>query len=145
MSDIPATDVPQGLMFWWLFELFYTITTVLLRCSIAVFILRICAKRSHKIIIYVTTGVVLVFSTFYFFLVIFQCHPVSYYWTRYGPDPEGKCIDPMIFPAASYAHSAVSASADWVLGILPVWLIWDLKMNIQTKISVGMLLGFGMM
>jgi hypothetical protein len=132
-------------MFWWLFELFYAMTTVLLRCSIAVFILRICAKRSQKVIIYVTTGVVLAFSTFNFFLVIFQCHPVNYYWTRYDPDTQGTCIDPAIFLAASHAHGVVSALADWVLGILPVWLIWGLKMGIRTKLSVGILLGFGMM
>lgn len=145
VSDIPTEDVPQGLMFWWLFELFYAITTVLLRCSIALFILRICSKRIHKAIIYATTGVVIVFSIFYFFLVIFQCHPVNYYWTRFAPNPEGTCIDAAIFPAASFAHSAISASADWVLGILPLWLIWDLKMNIRTKLSVGILLSFGMM
>lgn len=131
-------------MIWWLFELLYTITTVLLRCQIAVFILGICPKRIHRIILYVTTDVVLMISTFYFFLVIFQCHPVSYYWTRYGPNPEGTCIDFAIFPAASYAHSAVSASADWVLGMLPTWLIWDLQMKIHTKVSVDILLSFGM-
>lgn len=47
--------------------------------------------------------------------------------------------------AASYAHSVVSAMADWVLGLLPIWLIWGLQMGRRTKISVGILLGLGVL
>jgi hypothetical protein len=132
-------------MLLWLLVLLYTTTTVLLRCSIAVFLLRICDKRIHKVIIYATTGTIIGFSIFYFFLVIFQCHPVSYYWTRFESNPEGTCIDPVVFPAASYAHSVVSAAADWVFGLLPIWLIWNLKMDTRTKLSVSILLSCGMM
>lgn len=58
---------------------------------------------------------------------------------------KGTCIDHTIFPNATYAHSAVSATADFVLGLLPICIIWDLKMNLQTKISVGVVLSMGVM
>lgn len=133
------------MMLLWLLALLYTITTVLLRGSIAVFILRICFNRIHKVIIYATIGTIICFSIFYFFLVIFQCHPVSYYWTRFEPDLEGTCLDPMVFTAASYTHSVVSASADWVLGLLPIWLIWNLRLDTRTKLAAGILLSCGVM
>lgn len=131
-------------MYWFFGELLYTVTTVLLRLSIAVFLLKICVKRVHKYMIYGTMIMVIVFSIFYFFLAIFQCQPTSYFWGQYAGE-EGHCIDKAIFPDATFAHSAVSATADFVLGILPVSIIWDLKMNFRTKVSVGVVLSLGVM
>ena len=135
---------------WWLFQLFFTVSSVLLRCSIAVFILRICQKRTHKLIIYVTMGAVIVFSLFYLCLLIFQCRPISLFWNQHAvihsaADLGGVCLNLNILEAASYAQCAISALADWVLGTLPLWLIWNLKMNLRTKLSVCVLLSLGMM
>lgn len=137
-------NIPKALMYWWLCELFYTITTVLLRCSVAVFLLRICENKIQKGIIYCTMLMVILFSTFYFFLAIFQCNPPKYFWDQYIPGGTGSCIAPEIFPDATYAHSAISASADWILGILPIFVIYNLKMNMRTKVSVGFVLSFGL-
>lgn len=46
---------------------------------------------------------------------------------QYYSETTGTCLDPVVFPSASYAHSAVSATADWILRVLPIWLRWDLK------------------
>lgn len=132
-------------MLFWLFELLYAYTTILLRCSVAVLLLRICLKRSHKMVIYATMSTVLLFTTLYSFLVIFQCHPVSFYWLRFEAGTQGTCIDPSILPVASFAHSGISAAADWILGLLPVWLLWDVQINLRTKVYVGVVFGFGMM
>ncbi len=132
------------MMYWFLCELWYTLATVLLRLSISIFLLRICVKRSHKYLIYATMTMVIVFSTFYFLLAIFQCQPTNFFWMQFAGE-KGQCIDHTIFPIATYAHSAVSATADFVLGLLPICIIWDLKMNLQTKISVGVVLSMGVM
>lgn len=87
---------------------------------------------------------VILFSIFYFFLVLFQCSPVRFFWAQYE-GVQGSCIDPAAVPDASIAHSAVSFTADWILGLLPVFLLWNLQMNTRTKISVGILLGLGLL
>lgn len=115
-----------------------------IRLSIAVFLLRICVKPFHKNIVYGTLSMVVVFSTFYFFLVLFQCTPYSYFWGQYAGQ-KGSCIDPAAVPDASIAHSAVSFTADWILGLLPITLIYDLKMNLRSKVSVAVLLGLGLL
>jgi hypothetical protein len=66
-------------------RLFYALTTVFIRLSIAVFLIRICLKRAYKIIIYATMVMVTSFSIFYFFLVLFQCSPVSFFWNGKPP------------------------------------------------------------
>jgi len=40
-------------------------------------------------------------------------------------------------------HSAIMAAADWTCAILPVFLVWDLKMNKRLKISVALILMIG--
>lgn len=66
-------------------RLFYTLTTVFIRLSISVFFIRIFPNRIYKIIIYITMAVVILFSTFYFFLVLFQCSPPNFFWKRKTP------------------------------------------------------------
>jgi hypothetical protein len=144
LQNIPPEDVPRALYYWWLCELFYTITTVFIRLSIAVFLLRICVKPIHKYIIYGTLAMVITFSTFYFFLVLFQCSPVTFFWGQYE-GMKGSCINPAAVPDASIAHSAVSFTADWILGLLPIALIYNLKMNGRTKVSVAGLLSLGLL
>ncbi|TVY34859.1 hypothetical protein LSUB1_G005407 [Lachnellula subtilissima] len=142
--DISPQDIPKALFFWWLCELLYTITLVFVRLSIAVFLLRICVKTVHKIIIYAALAMMLAYSTFYFFLIIFQCSPVSFFWGQYeGLD--GACINPAIVPDASVTHSVVNFTADWILGLLPIALIWNLHMNTRTKTSVAAILSLGLL
>jgi hypothetical protein len=84
------------------------------------------------------------FSVFYFFLVLFQCSPVSFFWDQYE-GKKGGCIDPAVVPDSSIVHSVVSFTADWILGLLPVALLWHLKMDTRTKVSVAGLLSLGLL
>ncbi|PMD39939.1 hypothetical protein L207DRAFT_428221, partial [Hyaloscypha variabilis F] len=144
LVNIPPKDIPKALYYWWLCELFYTITTVFIRLSIAVFLLRICIKPGQRWVIYGTLTMIIIFSVFYFFLVLFQCHPVTFFWRQYE-GLEGSCINPAVVPNASIAHSVVSFTADWILGLLPIALLWHLKMNTRTKVSVAGLLSLGLL
>lgn len=96
------------------------------------------------ITIWIVISGVTIFSTFYFFLVVFQCNPVVYFWTQYTGG-SGKCVSSSVIADASYAHGAVSAVADWTLGILPIFLVWNLAMNPRTKVSVALILALGAM
>jgi hypothetical protein len=122
----------------------YISSTTVLKVSIAIFLSRICVKRSQIVTIWIVIGVVTVFSIFYFFLIVFQCSPVTYFWTQYL-GVVGKCVPAKVITNSTYAHSAVSAWADWTLGILPIFLVWDLAMNPRTKVSVALILALGAM
>ena len=69
---------------------------------------------------------------------------MSFFWAQYE-GVKGSCINPAAVPDASIAHSVVSFMADWVLGLLPVALLWSLKMNTRTKVSVAGLLALGLL
>lgn len=142
LANIPVAHIPIALKWWWCCELAYVSCTAVLKASISIFLLRICIKRGQTITIWIVISVVMVFSIFYFFLIIFQCHPIDYFWTQYA-GAHGKCVNPNVIADSTYAHSAISALSDWTLGILPIFLVWDLAMNPRTKVSVALILALG--
>lgn len=115
-----------------------------LKFSIGIFLLRIAVVRTHRVIIWTTIAVIEIYGAFYFFLFVLQCRPSAYFWTQYTGG-EGKCINPKITVDATYAYSAISCVADWTLGIIPVFMVWNLKMNSRMKLSVALILSVGAM
>ena len=93
-----------------------------------------------------TTGVVFsIYSIYYLFVMIFQCHPVSFFWLRYIIGSSGSCMSPTVVVDSTYAHSVLSAIVDWTLGTLPIFLVSNLHMNTRTKVSVALILALGAM
>jgi len=115
-----------------------------LKLSIGIFLLRIAVAKTHRIIIWAVIVVTEVYSAFFFLLFLLQCRPSAYFWTQYTGG-KGSCIDPKVIVDAFYGYSAISCLADWILGIIPVFLVWNLQMNTRTKLSVGAILAVGAM
>jgi hypothetical protein len=140
--DSLTPKVSNAFQWWYFTELGYVLSTALIKFCIGALLLRICAKRYQFIIIWVVIAVVAVFSIFYFFLLVFQCSPISFFWTQFQGVP-GTCLPVAVTTNATYVHSAVSALADWTLCVLPIFVVKDLKMNPRTKVTVALLLGIG--
>jgi len=86
----------------------------------------------------------ILFGTFYFFLIIFQCSPVSYWWDL-NPEHHGTCISPVAFEVCGYLVSVLNSAADLTFAILPGIIVWNTTMNLRTRIVVCCLLGFASM
>ncbi len=127
---------------WWFSEITYILNTCTLKAAIGTFLLRVTGKKSHRYIIYGVVAASTVYSVYFIFLIIFQCQPISYFWNRVHP---GHCIDPVVVADSTYAHSAISATSDWTFGILPAFIVHDLRMHLRMKISVAVLLCFANM
>ncbi|MCJ1330162.1 hypothetical protein MMC10_006845 [Thelotrema lepadinum] len=82
----------------------------------------------------VLTGVV------FFFVTIFQCTPVSFFWNRAQP---GTCIDVHILEGLTYLYSSINAINDFTFGLLPVALIYNLQMDRKTKLLLIPILSMG--
>lgn len=76
-----------------------------------------------------------------FFVLVFQCHPVSLAW-----DPTsgvGTCLGSAVIANFGYAFSALDIFFDWMYALLPIPMLWDVKMTFQVKLSIFMILGLG--
>lgn len=83
-------------------------------------------------------------GVFYFLVFIFQCQPSNYFWTKYTGGT-GKCIDANVPVDAGYAYSAITCATDWILSLIPIWVVWNLQMTPRDKISVAIILSLGAM
>ena len=118
------------------------VSTTVTKLSIAAYFLRLSSKRYQILTVYATLAVVMVFSTMYFFFLIFQCTPINFLWTKYVHG-EGKCLRSPVLSAVTYAHAAMSVVTDWSFGILPIFFVWKMQMNPRTKFSVILILSLG--
>lgn len=85
-------------------------------------------------------GTVLFGST-YFFMVMFQCRPISTFWDE-NPRAPGKCWNDRIVLIMTYTAAAINCLADWAFGILPIFIVWSLNLPLKSKILVMLILGF---
>jgi hypothetical protein len=53
-----------------------------------------------------------------------------------------KCLPEGPTLGITYALAAVNAAADWAFGTLPIFIVWDLKMELKTKFLVAGILAF---
>ncbi|KAH9213784.1 hypothetical protein DL95DRAFT_390117 [Leptodontidium sp. 2 PMI_412] len=142
LAEIPLQNLTPAMMYWFSTELAYVLATCTLKMSIAVFLLRIAVKKSHRIILYTTSVGVMFFSIGYLLFLVFQCSPVDYFWNQFSGKP-GSCLDPELVGAMTYAHSGLNAFADVVLAFLPVVIVSQLQMNPRTKLTVSIILSMG--
>ncbi|KAK7606994.1 hypothetical protein BKA81DRAFT_304393 [Phyllosticta paracitricarpa] len=139
-NDLSPENKMKALRYWFFCELFYAVGSMLLKIAVGIFLLRIAVKRVHVLIIYVVNAAVGVFSMAYFLAFLLQCNPVQTFWTI-APNNE-HCLAPTTVVAFTYAASGLSSCADWIYGILPAFIVWDLQMNNRTKVVVVGILSF---
>ncbi|KAK4162529.1 hypothetical protein QBC43DRAFT_336318 [Cladorrhinum sp. PSN259] len=130
---------------WFLGETLYAPMSALIRTSIAVFLLRIATDKAHRWIIYACLDVTWVLSVVYFFLVLFQCSPPSYFYNQVLDPSGGNCLYKNIIPRATIAHSIICAVVDFILAFLPVAILWNVRLNKRTKVVVATLLSMGLL
>ena len=115
-----------------------------IKASIALMLYRLSIRRTHRLIIWITTILTQGYSLFFFFLFVFQCSPSRYFWTRVAGDT-GSCLDSSVVVSATYGYSAVTCAGDLVYSILPALLVWSLQMGRKEKAAVIMILAMGAM
>ncbi|KAH7317905.1 hypothetical protein BKA65DRAFT_109857 [Rhexocercosporidium sp. MPI-PUGE-AT-0058] len=144
LKTVAAKDLPTVMKYWYSSELIYIVTSLLIRLSIGFFLLRICNLRAHIWTIRITMATMIVVSVMYFGFMVFQCRPISYFWLRFT-DGQGYCFTGRIIADITIVFSVFAATADLIFGILPIFIIWDLKINRKTKIIIGGLLTLGIL
>ena len=128
---------------WWLGQILYVSTCVVAKISIIITLLRITVERIHAWILYAAISLATVVGFIFFFFTIFQCHPVNFFWNNLGE--KGTCIDKNLLIGIAYLYSVGAAVTDLIIGLLPIALIWNLRMNSRTKFAIAGILGIGCM
>ncbi|TPX18570.1 uncharacterized protein E0L32_002427 [Thyridium curvatum] len=138
--DLEEQDIEMALKFWWHCYYWYCVTIILSKVSIAAFLLRIAVSRVGRAIIYIVAIATVVSGVVFFFVNIFQCRPVSFYWNQHQP---GTCLDNDVIIGITYAYSSFSVVCDFTLTLLPIGFIFTLHMDTRSKIALIPIMAMG--
>lgn len=128
-----------GLCFY-IIEVMYFLEVATLKLSLLFFYIRIFPTRGVRRLLWGTVAFVSVFGLAYIFLGIFQCTPISHFWTKWDGTHTGHCININIL---GWSNAAISIATDiWML-VVPLWQLRSLQLDWRRKIGVGMMFVVG--
>lgn len=134
-------DQATALMWQALAAASYILNMMFIKMSIGIFLLRVSARRIYNWIICVSLAVVIIWSLVTFFYDIFQCSPIQKQWDF--RIQTGKCVSTSDLVSAAYAISVMTILSDWLYALLPIPMLWSVKMSPQAKATVIIILGLG--
>ncbi|OHE91883.1 integral membrane family protein [Colletotrichum orchidophilum] len=131
----------SALMYQSLATATYVLDMLFIKLSIGLFLLRLSNSKLYNWIIHISLAIITVWSVVIFFWNLFQCSPVEAQWDY--AIPNSKCVSPDAVVTAAYSISAMTILSDWLYALLPIPMIWSVKMTKQAKATVIVILGLG--
>ncbi|KAJ5521698.1 hypothetical protein N7527_005813 [Penicillium freii] len=138
LENLEVENRITAMRYWWLCEIAYCFASVGCKISVCIFLMRITIRPLHIWILYIVMALTVIAGLIFMFLMLLQCRPLEYFWTKLAYDPNiiGTCMDMKIIVIMTYIYSVVAALCDFTVGILPIFLVRKLHMKRQTKIAV---------
>ncbi|KAI0586086.1 hypothetical protein TUN199_01042 [Pyrenophora tritici-repentis] len=141
MDTLSYEQQYKAMRYWWLCYIAYCWAMITSKISIGLFLLRVTVKALHKYIIYSAMGLTVLTGLIFFFVTLFQCSPVSFFWNKHIEG--GTCVNVDVIIGLTFLYSAISVISDFTFAILPFFLIWGLNMSYKTRIMLIPILGMG--
>ncbi|KAM0272113.1 hypothetical protein ACHAPA_002409 [Fusarium lateritium] len=132
-DDLDPSDFKEAMKYWWWCYLWYCLTMIASKISIGYLLLRITNRKLDIWIIYGVMAITVSTGVVFFFVTLFQCSPISFFWNK---DQPGTCVKPEVIMALTYLYSVFSVISDFTCAILPMFLVAKLNMGRKTKLAL---------
>ncbi|KAJ8116936.1 hypothetical protein OPT61_g1757 [Boeremia exigua] len=139
MKDLSNDGIVKAMRYWWLCYIAYCLSMVCIKLSIGLFLLRITVKRIQRWIVYIVMGLTVLTGMVFFFVTLLQCAPISFFWDKFSQT--GWCVNIDVIIALTFLYSVVSVICDFTFAILPIFLVWNLNMSVNTRLMLIPILG----
>jgi hypothetical protein len=122
-------------------EVFYILTTTMLKISLGLFFLRVLTKRWQRLLFHVVLGISATYGFFYVITSIFACgNPAKIADTFLGSK---KCLPSTFILATGYMYGTLNVLADWTFVLVPISVLLDSSLDRRSKISVSCVMALG--
>ena len=122
-----------------LWQIFYMSGSVFIKTSICMTLIRLSVQRRYTYFLYGIV-VVTILTTFVTLISVWiQCRPLAASWG----EVKGECMDVGVLITLTYVVSGLNIATDWFCALLPIPLLWNVQLNRNAKLSVGVILGLG--
>ena len=138
---IPFDHITNFVRYLYTLEILYFLQVALLKLTLLFFFLRIFPKPLIRRLLWATVAFNCLWGAAFVIVAIFQCQPISYYWTSWDKsDRPGKCIN---INALAWSNAIISIALDiWMLA-LPLFEIFHLQLSWRKKLSVAVMFCVG--
>ncbi|KAI3573956.1 hypothetical protein IWW34DRAFT_884725 [Fusarium oxysporum f. sp. albedinis] len=127
-------------MFFHTMATLYFALMTLLKLSLLFFYLRIFPTPVVRKALWGTVAFTCAFGLVYVFVAIFQCQPISYFWTKWDGEHEGKCAN---INAVTWSNASINIALDFYILGIPLSQLRALNLDWRKKIGVGMMFSVG--
>ncbi|CAO2647051.1 Nn.00g079730.m01.CDS01 [Neocucurbitaria sp. VM-36] len=125
----------------WMTQIFLFTNIGLLKCSICLLILRIKKEKVlRRCLCAMMIGLVLT-NVEPIIVLLAQCKPIKKSWR---PGMSGRCWPTQVRIYSIYVQVAYSVVTDLICALLPVVVLWKVKISLKTKIGVCCLMSLGL-
>ncbi|KAI0476617.1 hypothetical protein GGR56DRAFT_483397 [Xylariaceae sp. FL0804] len=136
------SNIGRGLKLAYVYSFVWGVTVCVTKLAVIFLYRRIFGERNKafKIWLYVMTVLCVGLTIAVIITNATICVPLSFFWSQFEPDAEGKCGDDGLFLLVS---GVINVAIDVALVVTPIPMILALKMSVKKKASVCgiMLLG----
>ncbi|KAL7269264.1 hypothetical protein RUND412_008082 [Rhizina undulata] len=140
MLAIPPPDFTYGMMLNFITQVLALSAAALVKMSICLFLLRLAIEPLYRRICYgilIFTGAYTIAGTI---AMSYQCTPLSHFWDK---RVEGNCMSSDSLIAIVYTISVLGIMTDFFLVVLPVPMVWNVKIPKRQKAILCLILGLG--
>ncbi|KAH6668388.1 hypothetical protein B0J14DRAFT_600636 [Halenospora varia] len=115
----------------------YNLGTLFIKVSILLFYLRLTQSRRIRTVTYIVMFISVGYCLIGAFALVYTCKPIRKYWDFSTP---GTCINSGVL---FLCGAALNVATDVVMLLLPIWLLWPLRLPAREKIGVTIILMMG--
>lgn len=121
-------------------EVLYFLQVATLKLTLLFFFLRIFPKPIIKRLLWATIAFNCLNGVAFVFAAIFQCQPISFYWTKWDGEGHGQCVN---INGLAWSNAIISIVLDiWMLA-LPLYEVFHLQLSWRKKLSVAVMFCVG--
>jgi hypothetical protein len=133
-------QITTMLKYFYVMASLYFTQVALLKLSLIFFYIRVFPAPGVQRVLWGTVIFSVLWGFISVIIVIFQCQPISYFWTHWDGLHKGKCLN---INAITTSNAAISIILDlWILGI-PLWQLWGLQLHWKRKVGVALMFCVG--
>ena len=137
---LPTANIYLFIEFFYIIEILYFSDVALLKLTLLFFYLRIFPSQGVRRVFWGTIAFVTVYGIIFVFMGIFQCTPISYYWTNWDGEHTGHCLN---VNSIGWANASISIALDFWMLAIPLWQLRSLRLHWKKKISVALMFVVG--
>ena len=144
---IDPTQVPTILLLNQVVPPFSIFSQVFAKTSITILWTRLMSPddSGRKLFLWINLAVLWSISIVSTITTYVQCSPPSLLWTGTPAELAQNCWDPKTYTDIAVAQGAYSAFTDFLLALFPIVIVWKLQMSLTRKLSMCLLMGFGVL